>query len=88
MYDYLARIDRAEQEASAGCGLSDVLYESRVQASYAAILQAAPAQEREATEAALRARGFDPNFTPYRSGERECSLTGIDVDCCPCGRHP
>jgi len=82
------RIENAEREAARGCGLSDVLYETRVQAAYAAILEAAPAGHRAETEAALRSRGFDPDFQPQQAGPGECSLTGIEVDCCPCGRHP
>jgi hypothetical protein len=82
-----AIIDAAEAEAAHGCGLSDVLYEARVQAAYEAILEKAPATERAATEIALRKRGYDPDFVPYQAGEGECSLTGIDEDCCPCGRH-
>ena len=38
-----AIIDAAEAEAAHGCGLSDVLYEARVQAAYEAILEKAPA---------------------------------------------
>ena len=86
-YDYAKLIKTAEDEALRGCGQSDVLYESRVQASYACILENAPDAERSATEAALKARGFDPDFTPYQARAGECSLTGIDEDCCPCGRH-
>lgn len=82
------RIENAEREAARGCGLSDVLYETRVQAAYAAILEAAPAAHLAETEAALRSRGFNPDFEPYQAGPGECSLTGIDVDCCPCGQHP
>lgn len=82
------RIESAEREAARGCGLSDVLYETRVQAAYAGILEVAPAAHRAETEAALRSRGFDPDFEPYQVGEGECSLTGIDVNCCPCGQHP
>lgn len=81
-------IEAAEEEAARGCGQSDVLYEKRVQDSYASILESAPETERAETEARLRQRGFDPEFTPYQAGEGECDLTGIDVDCCPCGRHP
>lgn len=91
MTDFAAitlRIKRAEAEALRCCGSSDVLYESTVQASYASILAKAPAEEREATEAALKARGFDPQFVPYEAADGECDLTGIDVDHCPCGRHP
>jgi hypothetical protein len=83
-----ALIEDAETEAARGCGQSDVLYEARVQAAFASILDRAPEAERVETEAALRKRGFDPDFAPYQAGEGECSLTGIDVDCCPCGRHP
>ena len=81
-------IEVAESEAARGCGLSDVLYERRVQESYASILDRAPEAHRAETEAALRKRGFDPDFTPYEAGAGECDLTGIDVNCCPCGRHP
>jgi hypothetical protein len=83
-----ALIEDAEREAARGCGLSDVLYERRVQAAYASILDQAPEAERTETEAALKKRGFDPDFVGYQAGEGECSSTGIDVDCCPCGRHP
>lgn len=82
-----ALIADAETEAARGCGQSDVLYEARVQAAYASILDRAPEAERAETEAALRKRGFDPDFVPYEAGEGECSLTGIYVNCCPCGRH-
>jgi len=86
--DLAARIKDAEKEALSGCGQSDVLYESRVQAAYASILDQAPEAERAETEVALRKRGFDPDFVPYQAGQGECGLTGIDVDCCPCGQHP
>ncbi|MCA3000372.1 MAG: hypothetical protein ING75_17425 [Rhodocyclaceae bacterium] len=82
-----AIIEAAEAEAGHGCGGSDVLYEARVQSAYAAILEKAQATERAATETALRKRGYDPDFVPYEAGEGECSLTGIDENCCPCGRH-
>lgn len=82
------RIKAAEEAANRGCGQSYELYEARVQAAYAAILAEAPEANREATEATLRSRGYDPDFEPYEAGPGECDLTGIDVDCCPCGRHP
>lgn len=88
MYDIQLRIEAAERNAADGCGLSDVLYEARVQSAYAAILAGAPQEDRAATESALKARGFEPDFAPFEAGEGECSLTGISVDHCPCGRHP
>lgn len=87
-FDCTALIKEAEEKAMRGCGLSDVLYEKRVQEAYASILAQAPLAERDATEQALKERGFDPDFEPYQPGAGECSLTGIDIDCCPCGRHP
>lgn len=83
----VSKMEDVERKAFSGCGLSDVLYETRVQDGYASILAQAPESERAATEAALRARGYDPDFTPYQAGDGECSLTGIYVDCCPCGQH-
>lgn len=82
-----AIIKAAEDDAYRGCGQSDVLYEARVQRAYAAILNKTPATERAATEIALRKRGFDPDFVPYKASEGECSTTGIDEHWCPCGRH-
>lgn len=86
--DLSARIDRAEAEAMRGCGLSDVLYEKLVQAEYESILHSALDSEKAKVEAVLRERGYDPGFTPYEAGEGECEMTGIEIDCCPCGRHP
>lgn len=81
-------ITEAEEEASRRCGLSDILYDSLVQESYAAILASAPSEIQPELEAALRERGYNPDRTPYEVGEGECDLTGIEVDYCPCGRHP
>ena len=80
-------IKAAESEAAHGCGQSDVLYEKLVQAAYESILDQAPESERSETEVALKKRGFDPDFMPYQAAKGECSLTGIDEYCCPCGRH-
>jgi hypothetical protein len=87
VYDYTSLITSAQNEASRGCGQSYELYEKRVQDAYASILANAPEAERAATEAAVKAAGFEPDFTPYQARAGECSLTGIDEDCCPCGRH-
>lgn len=87
-YDYASLINAAETEASRGCGQSYELYEKLVQNAYASILAKAPDAKRSATEAALKERGFEPDFTPYQTQDDECSLTGIDENCCPCGQHP
>lgn len=83
-----ALIEQAEKDAYQGCGQSDVLFTSRVQNAYQAILNDAPKADYTKTEEMLRARGFDPDMEPYEASEGECSLTGIDEYCCPCGRHP
>jgi hypothetical protein len=82
-----ALIDEAENEAARRCGASDILYETFRQESFADILAAAPAKDRAEVEVALRERGFDPDQEPYQAASGECSLTGIETDCCPCGRH-
>jgi hypothetical protein len=87
-FDLANLIENAEQEAARGCGQSDVLYEARVQGAYQSILDRTPHEMREEVETTLRARGFDPDFEPYEADEGECPLTGIDENCCPCGRHP
>jgi len=83
-----ALMEAAETESMRGCGLSDVLYESRVQEAYADILASAPDAEKSSVEVTLRERGYDPDYAPYEADEGECDLTGIDINCCPCGRHP
>lgn len=81
------RIKNAQQNAAHGCGLSDVLYESRLQDSYESILNQAPQEDYDKVEAILRENGYDPDMEPFEAQEGECSLTGIDEYCCPCGRH-
>jgi hypothetical protein len=89
MYDYEHLIEAAEYNASQGYGQSEFLYESRVQTAYASILSNAPEEDRGATEAALRGRGFDPDhIAEYDGADDECGLTGIRFNHCPCGRHP
>lgn len=87
MYNYEMLIDSAEKNAVKSSGLSAVLFETKLQSAYATILANAPEGDREATEAELRLRGFDPDFVGYQAGPGECSDTGIDENCCPCGWH-
>jgi hypothetical protein len=82
------QINEANTSAMKGCGLSDVLYEKQLQSSYERILSAAPACLEKATKMLLMEHGYDPEFEPYQAQEGECRLTGIDIDHCPCGRHP
>ncbi len=82
------RIEQTMRAAAHGCGLSDVLYAQLLQDGFAGILAAAPASERTSTLASLKRHGYDSDFRPFEAGPGECGLTGIDVNCCPCGRHP
>ena len=81
------KIKNAQTEAIKGCGLSDVLYEKTVQKSFASLHAAGPECLQKVTDQLLRSHGYDPEFEPYQAQEGECRLTGIDIDCCPCGRH-
>jgi hypothetical protein len=83
-----ARIKAAEAEAIIGSGQSDTLYEERVQASFASIFEDSPISMKDRVEEILREHGFYPGFTPYEADDNECDLTGVDIDSCPCGRHP
>lgn len=83
-----ARMEAAEKEAMRRCGLSDVLYESLTQEAYESLLNEAPDSVKDQVQEILIERGYEPDFEPYQAGEGECQLTGIDIDCCPCGQHP
>lgn len=80
-------LEVAETEAENGCGLSEVLYDARVQSAYANILGRAMDAEHAEIEVVLRKRGYNPESALYQAAEGECRLTGLDEDCCPCGRH-
>lgn len=83
----MAKIDEVTKRASFGCGQSDILYQSRLQDGMQLILDRTPIEQREKVLAALTWHGYDPDYSPYEPEEGECGLTGIDIDCCPCGRH-
>ncbi len=81
------RIHLAEQEAARRCGQSDILYERLLQEAFSKILDQTPAPERSETEEVLRTHGYDPEADEFQPEDGECPVTGIDADCCPCGRH-
>lgn len=85
--ELLARVEKMERDAAIGCGLSDVLWNSRCHAGYEDVLADTPSEQKADVEAFLRTRGYDPEGGEYAPAEGECSLTGIDENCCPCGRH-
>ncbi|MBG6083178.1 hypothetical protein [Rubrivivax gelatinosus] len=87
MHTYIERMEAALAAAASCCGQSDVLFESRLQSAFEYILADAPDELKPQVEAELRARGYDPDFEDFEPGEGECGLTGIAIDCCPCGRH-
>lgn len=78
---------RAQESAILGAGQSDVLYESRLQSAFLEILAGTNESERQETGSILVQFGYDPNYAPYEPGGNECSLTGIEINSCPCGRH-
>jgi len=79
--------EKAEANALIGCGQSDYLFTSRVQAAYANILSQVPEANRSEAVEILKARGFDPDFEEPELHEDDCSLTGIEAHHCPCGHH-
>lgn len=87
MYDYRTLISEAEKNAAHGCGASDVLYASRLQVAFEGILEGAPEELKDEVLQALKDGGFEEEWEPFVADAHECSMTGIDIDCCPCGRH-
>ncbi len=89
-----AHFTRASDNAVAGCGGSDVLYNDRYSSAVDRIVGVLPDSWR--AEAFQIANDCGDYAMPEEraaqlSAAREagnCSLTGIDPDCCPCGRHP
>lgn len=87
--DFTAKIATAAQEAHRGCGLSDVLFTQRFQDACEALLASVPDEHRTQALAIAQAQGYDTDYdADYDFGPGYCSTTGIDEDCCPCGRHP
>ena len=84
---FAAQVSAASKQAAQGCGCSDVLYEQRFHDQVSALLASLPAEQHaEGLTIATRA-GYCEDFEPFRPAAGECALTGIDTDCCPCGRH-
>lgn len=85
--ELIEQIKLAEKNAFHRCGCSDILYEKLLNEYHNEILNTAPESEREAVKLVLIEHGYVEHFIPFVPDENECGLTGIDVYCCPCGRH-
>lgn len=84
----IAEIEAIKSACNHGCGQSYELYEERVQGSLTKLLERTPIPLRATTEAVLKEHGYDPHYEPFDAGPGECLTTGINENCCPCGRHP
>lgn len=85
---FTAELEAASHEANHGCGLSYELYEERFQAACDRLLRGAhDTHYPEALELA-KAAGYNEEYTGMEVQEDGCSLTGIDMNYCHCGRHP
>lgn len=82
-----ARLGAVYKKAAADSGGSEIVYESRCQDAMRAMLDAADAKDRLATEIVLRQQGYEPEREPFVPEPGECAVTGITEDHCPCGRH-
>lgn len=88
----VANLDSLIKEASAKAarmsGCSDVVFDRHMREAHARLLENAAEGEREAIEALLiEDHEYEPEAAPAQAGAGQCSLTGIDSDCCPCGYH-
>lgn len=95
-YKWGSTFDQFVKEASKGSGQSDVLFQRRFNSLVDARLELmkieSPDQCSDFLEAA-RNQGYltldEQVAEEYEEfGPDDCSLTGIDTNCCPCGRHP
>lgn len=85
---FAQQIEAAYEEANRGCGLVYELFEKRFQKACDDLLASAPEEHREAALQLAIERGYCTDYdeeAAFPAGS--CSLTGLDPDCCPCGRH-
>ena len=84
---FAAQIADAGKEASRSCGGVDTLYDERFHEEVDRLLNNLPDDLREEGLTIARQHGYVDDFEPYAPGPGECSLTGLDVSYCHCGRH-
>jgi ParB-like chromosome segregation protein Spo0J len=85
---FRAEIERLSLELQAGCGLSYELYARRLDDAVRSRIGGLPAEFREAAEEMAIELGHDRQEAERDFAPDSCSLTGVDIHCCPCGRHP
>lgn len=81
--DLLIREVSVKATRMSGC--SEEVYGRHMREAYARLLENAAEGEREAIRALIEESLLELGPSPICAGR--CSLTGIDVDCCPCGYH-
>ncbi|TXH00014.1 MAG: hypothetical protein E6R08_00845 [Nevskiaceae bacterium] len=87
VYDVPVPSSSVERSAATGSGESLAHYLERRQADFARFLAEAPPDVRTFIEADLFQFDYEPAVKRSESLPSECSLTGIDENCCPCGKH-
>lgn len=81
-------VDAECEEANRGCGLVFELFQQRFQHACDALLQTVPEEHREAALQLVIAKGYCVDYDEEEAfPPGSCSLTGLDPDYCPCGRH-
>ncbi|EMD1719221.1 MULTISPECIES: hypothetical protein [Providencia] len=89
---WVAKCERANKEASKGCGLSDVLYQDRFNQLLDKAINALPNRHHKKAILIAKKMGYQPfetteeieNTSDINFDSRICSH-GIDIDCCPAG---
>jgi hypothetical protein len=80
--------DNIAKNAHIGCGLSDIVYTERLSSGIQFYLDKVPQKHFEEALTIARHHGYQTEEElVWEPAEGECSLTGIDTNCCPCGRH-
>lgn len=82
------QLERAAARANQGSGLIYELYVERLSAEVSDLLATVPPDLMDAATKLAHEYGYDDHEEECDLEPGACSLTGIDMNCCPCGRHP
>jgi len=80
-------IQSAMTNAGIGDGLCYELYYDRLQNYFKWILKEISPDFLEEAKQIMREHDWEEGYVKPDYGPGVCQLTGIDEDCCPCGRH-
>ncbi|MAM39630.1 hypothetical protein AX777_23525 [Sphingobium yanoikuyae] len=82
------QLERAAARANRGGGLIYELYVERLSAEVSDLLATISSDLMDAATKLAHEYGYGDHEEECDLEPGACSLTGLDMNCCPCGRHP